>query len=207
RTRCRAKTVMSSPPGPRSPGRRIHRAPTFSPQMLGLMLIRHCFALSLLLVSCAGDSDNPTGAAGAASGGTAGHAGAGGSAAGAAGTSAGTGGVTAGAGGTASGGAAAGGTSGGAAGGTSGAAGAGGGGVGGGGVGGGSGSGGCTPVSLGSLLAVDTEAGGSSLAFSVVGANATQDHVLYIEFFDVGGAPTAGSFDLSQPPDDNYSTC
>jgi len=62
-------------------------------------------------------------------------------------------------------------------------------------------------VSLGSLLAVDTEAGGSSLAFSVVGANATQDHVLYIEFFDVGGAPTAGSFDLSQPPDDNYSTC
>src|SRR5690606_37578498 len=56
-------------------------------------------------------------------------------------------------------------------------------------------------------LAAGADAGGSSLAFSVVGADATQDHVLYIEFCDVGGAPSAGSFDLSQSPDDNYSTC
>lgn len=62
-------------------------------------------------------------------------------------------------------------------------------------------------MTLGNLLSVDTEAGGSSLVFSVEGPDATQDHVVYIEFFNVAGTPTEGSFDLSQSPDDNYSSC
>jgi len=66
---------------------------------------------------------------------------------------------------------------------------------------------GCTPVVIGDFQLVDTETGGASLAYALSGLDATQEHVLYVEFFDVAGAQTAGSFDLSQPPDDNYSTC
>ncbi|MCA9645735.1 MAG: hypothetical protein KC492_33820, partial [Myxococcales bacterium] len=65
----------------------------------------------------------------------------------------------------------------------------------------------CTPVSLGALIVADTEMGGSSLAYELQGLDATLDDVIYVEFFDVAGAQTTGSFDLSQAPDDNYSTC
>ncbi|MEZ4233522.1 MAG: hypothetical protein R3B89_30370 [Polyangiaceae bacterium] len=101
--------------------------------------------------------------------------------------------------------------SGGAAGGSAGATAGGSGGATGGGAGvtagGSAGAAGCAPVTLGALIVADTEAGGSSLAYELHGLDATLDDVLYVEFFDVAGAQTSGSFDLSQAPDDNYSTC
>jgi hypothetical protein len=65
----------------------------------------------------------------------------------------------------------------------------------------------CTPVTLGALQLTDTEDGGSSLAFAIEGLASGHEHILFLEFFDHAGAQTAGSFDVSQPPDDNYSTC
>ncbi len=129
--------------------------------------------------------------AGSPSGGGSGAAGSGGSAAAAGSSGSGGSGATggspdAGSGGTPSGGAA-------------GAAGAAG--------GGGAAGAACAPVTLGELLLADTEPGGSSLAYSLKGLDATKEHVAYIEFFDVAGPRTAGAFDLSAPPDDNYKTC
>lgn len=65
----------------------------------------------------------------------------------------------------------------------------------------------CTPVALGELLLTDGEAGGSSLAFALTGLDPAVEHAIYLEFYDVAGPQIAGSFDLSQPPDDNYATC
>jgi hypothetical protein len=65
----------------------------------------------------------------------------------------------------------------------------------------------CTPVTLGAFELSDTEVGGSSLTYALQGLAANQDHYLFLEFFDQAGPQTTGSFDLSQPPDDNYSTC
>jgi hypothetical protein len=76
-----------------------------------------------------------------------------------------------------------------------------------GGIGGAGGGPACTPVTLGALELTDTEPGGSSLTFALGGLAAGQDHYLFLEFFDQSGAQTAGSFDVSQAPDDNYSTC
>jgi len=65
----------------------------------------------------------------------------------------------------------------------------------------------CTSIQLGSLLDVDTEAGGSSLAYELTGLNPNETHVLYLEFYDVAGPQIAGSYPLGQSPDDNYSSC
>jgi hypothetical protein len=54
---------------------------------------------------------------------------------------------------------------------------------------------------------LDTEPGGASLAYGVTGLSPGKQNVAYIEFYNVAGPQTAGKFDLSQPPDDNYSTC
>jgi hypothetical protein len=149
-------------------------------------LVPAFLALSLLACSSNGDGSNGSGGSGGtSSGGTS----SGGTSSG--GTS--SGGTSAG--GTSTGGTSAGGTS---SGGTSsgGAAGS-----------GGTTSSGCTQVVIGDFQLLDTETGGASLAYALTGLDATQEHVLYVEFFDVAGAQSAGSFDLSQPPDDNYSTC
>lgn len=85
-----------------------------------------------------------------------------------------------------------------------------GGGAGAGGASGGTGGGGgsaCTPVTLGALELSDTETGGSSLAYTLQGLTPGKEHILFLEFFDQGSPQTVGSFDVSQPPDDNYSTC
>jgi hypothetical protein len=96
-------------------------------------------------------------------------------------------------------------------GGTGGVAATGGGGAGVGGSGGGAegGASACTPVTITDFIDSDfqTDPGGSSLFYTLVGLDETQEHVLFIEFYDVGIAQAAGSFDLSQAPDDNYSTC
>jgi hypothetical protein len=76
-----------------------------------------------------------------------------------------------------------------------------------GGAGGAGGAASCKPVSVGAFQLVDTEAGGSSLAYSLAGLDAAHEHVLFIEFFDVAGAQATGTFDLSQAPDTNYKTC
>jgi len=47
----------------------------------------------------------------------------------------------------------------------------------------------------------------SDLLYLMVGLNENQVHVLNIEFYDVAGAQTTGDFDLSEAPDDSYSTC
>ena len=60
---------------------------------------------------------------------------------------------------------------------------------------------------MGAFQLLDTEAGGSSLAYALTGLDASKEHVLYVEFFDVAGAQTTGTFDLSQSPDDNYASC
>ena len=65
----------------------------------------------------------------------------------------------------------------------------------------------CTEVTLGALLLVDTDPGGSSLAYELLGRGGAQEHALYVEFFDVAGPQVAGTYDLGAAPDDNYSTC
>ncbi|MEZ4225108.1 MAG: hypothetical protein R3B13_29420 [Polyangiaceae bacterium] len=65
----------------------------------------------------------------------------------------------------------------------------------------------CTSIGIGAFQLVDTEPGGSSLAFGVTGLAAGLEHAVYIEFYGGAGAQSTGTFDLSQPPDDNYSTC
>ncbi|MEZ4374480.1 MAG: hypothetical protein R3B07_26900 [Polyangiaceae bacterium] len=146
-----------------------------------------CFPLAIACSeSSAADPAGAGGSAGQASGGTGGSAGQGG-ASGSAGTAGQAAGGSAGSAGQASGGSA----------GTAGS----------GGAAGGAGAESCTPVSLGALIVADTETGGSSLAYELQGLDATLDDVIYVEFFDVAGAQTTGSFDLSQAPDDNYSTC
>lgn len=65
----------------------------------------------------------------------------------------------------------------------------------------------CRPVTVGAFQLLDQQAGGSSLAYELNGLGANMQHILYIEFFDVAGPQTAGSFDLSMPPDDDYKTC
>lgn len=78
------------------------------------------------------------------------------------------------------------------------------------GVGGSGGTGGrspCTPVTMGPLIVDDVETGGSSLAYELQGLEATLEHVLYVEFYDVAGPQAAMSYDLSQAPNDNYATC
>jgi hypothetical protein len=63
-------------------------------------------------------------------------------------------------------------------------------------------------VTVGAFVLSDTEPGGSSLVYDLAGGlPAAQEHVIYIEFYDVAGPQVAGSFDLSQPPDNQYSTC
>jgi len=86
-----------------------------------------------------------------------------------------------------------------------------------GGAGGGAGEGGqgggaggasdCTPVTLGEVLLLDAEPGGSSVAYALLGLDAAVEHALFVEFYDVAGPPTTGTFDLSLPPDDDYATC
>jgi hypothetical protein len=73
--------------------------------------------------------------------------------------------------------------------------------------GGGAGGGECTPVTLDSFVDVLTEQGGSNLIYDITGLDAASEDVLFIEFYDVAGAQTAGDFDLSQAPDDQYQTC
>ena len=65
----------------------------------------------------------------------------------------------------------------------------------------------CTAVTLGAFQLLDTEPGGVSLAYSVTGLAPGKENVAYIEFYNVAGPQTAGNFDLSQPPDNNYSSC
>lgn len=65
----------------------------------------------------------------------------------------------------------------------------------------------CLPVTLGKPLDTDTQAGGSSLVFELLGLEPKEQHLLYVEFFDVAGPQVAGSFDLSKMPEDNYATC
>ncbi len=65
----------------------------------------------------------------------------------------------------------------------------------------------CPPISLGAFSLLDTEPGGSSLAYAVAGLAPGKEHVAYVEFYDVAGPQTAGTFDLSKPPDNNYSSC
>lgn len=74
---------------------------------------------------------------------------------------------------------------------------------------GGAGGGGapCAKVTLGAFALSDTEPGGSSLAYDLSGLPGAEQDAVYIEFFDTAGAQTAGSFDVSKAPDDNYSTC
>jgi len=62
-------------------------------------------------------------------------------------------------------------------------------------------------VTLGKPLDTDTQAGGSSLVFELLGLDPKEQHLLYIEFFNVAGPQVAGSFALSNKPDDNYATC
>jgi len=62
-------------------------------------------------------------------------------------------------------------------------------------------------VTLGKPLDTDTQAGGSSLVFELLGLEPKEQHLLYVEFFDVAGPQVAGSFDLSKMPEDNYATC
>lgn len=76
-----------------------------------------------------------------------------------------------------------------------------------GGAGGEGGSSSCTPVTLGEALLVDADPTASSIAYDLLGLDASKEHVLYLEFFDIAGAQTTGSFDLGAAPDDNYETC
>jgi len=65
----------------------------------------------------------------------------------------------------------------------------------------------CSEVKLGAFILSDTEPGGASLAYDLTGLSADKEHALYIEFYDTAGAQAAGSFDVSKPPDNAYSTC
>jgi len=65
----------------------------------------------------------------------------------------------------------------------------------------------CTPVGVGPYVDVMTEEGGSNLIYDITGLDPASEDVLFIEFYDVAGFQTAGSFDLSQAPDDQYKTC
>jgi hypothetical protein len=76
-----------------------------------------------------------------------------------------------------------------------------------GGAGGEGGSVACRPVTLGEVQFVDTRAGGSATLYTLLGLDPSQESALFVEFYDVAGPQTAGTFDLSQPPDDNYATC
>lgn len=65
----------------------------------------------------------------------------------------------------------------------------------------------CAEVTLGAFVLSDTEPGGSSLAYDLSGLPNAEPDAIYIEFFDTAGAQTAGSFDVSNAPDNNYDTC
>jgi len=65
----------------------------------------------------------------------------------------------------------------------------------------------CMPVTLGPRILVDTDPGGSSIAYELLGLDASKEHAIYVEFFDVAGAQATGDFDLGAPPDDDYATC
>lgn len=80
-------------------------------------------------------------------------------------------------------------------------------GSGGGGAGGGGGEVSCRAVTLGEVQFVDARAGGSAVVYGLLGLDSAQESAIYVEFYDVAGPPTAGTFDLSQPPDDDYATC
>jgi hypothetical protein len=75
------------------------------------------------------------------------------------------------------------------------------------GTGGAGGGSGCTPISVGAKVDSDIEPGGSSLVFEVKGFAGSEQHVLFLEFFDGAGPQKAGSFTLGKAPDDNYGTC
>lgn len=85
---------------------------------------------------------------------------------------------------------------------------------GGGAVGGAGGAGGgsdCTAVTITDMYDeepwLQEDPPGSDLLYLMVGLDENQVHVLNIEFYAVGGAQTTGDFDLSQAPDNSYSTC
>jgi len=65
----------------------------------------------------------------------------------------------------------------------------------------------CTPVGVGAFVDVMTEQGGSNLIYDMTGLDPASQDVLFIEFYDVAGFQTAGDFDLSQAPDNQYQTC
>ncbi len=177
---------------PSSAAHRLCLFKTSCPRIYSAMRSALIWTSLALTLGCSESSGGgPTGTGGRSSGGAAGQASGGSAGAGLAGSNTGGAAGTAGASGS----------------GTGGIAGHSASGAGGSGAGGSGGGEACAPVTLGALIVTDTETGGSSLAYELQGLDATLDDVLYVEFFDVAGAQTSGSFDLSQAPDDNYSTC